>query len=228
MTGVHTETINYGDAQKLTGFLAIPEVKGPFPALVVIHEWWGLNEQIKAVAADLARAGYAALAVDLYRGKVTSTLEEARALMTGLDPQRAVADLNEAMRFLASRQYVRKGRIGSVGWCMGGGYSLQLALSNPEVAATVIYYGHLVTDPKAVSKIPAPVIGFFGQDDQSPSPADVKAFETVLKQAGKTVSVHVYPGAGHAFVNPTRTDAYRAGATSDAWAKMMEFLGNTL
>lgn len=227
MAEVHTETISYSP-QKLSGFLAVPDGRGPFPALVVIHEWWGLNEQIKSATRDLAAAGYVALAVDLFRGVVTASFDEAPRLAKSLPPARAVSDLNEAVKFLASRQYVKKGKIGSVGWCLGGGYSLALALNNPGVAATVIYYGRLVTEPAEVAKIPAPVIGFFGQDDQSPSPADVRAFEAALKNAGKEISVHIYPGAGHAFANPTRTDAYRPEATKDSWEKMMEFLRNTL
>ncbi len=227
MGEVLTETINYGP-QKLTGFLAVPEGKGPYPALVVIHEWWGLNGQIKAATKDLAGEGYAALAVDLFRGTVTTSADEAARLAKSLPPAQAVSDLNEAVKFLASRRYVQKAKIGSVGWCLGGSYSLALALNNPGIAATVIYYGHLVTDPKEVEKIPAPVIGFFGQDDTSPSPADVKAFEAALRKSGKSVSTHIYPGAGHAFANPTRTHVYRPEATRDSWGKMMEFLRQTL
>jgi carboxymethylenebutenolidase len=227
MGEVRTETISYSP-QKLTGFLAVPDGRGPFPALVVIHEWWGLNEQIKSATRDLAGAGYVALAVDLYRGTVTASFDEAPRMAKSLPPARAVSDLNEAVKFLASRQYVKGEKIGSVGWCMGGGYSLALALSNPAMAATVIYYGHLVTDPAEVSKIPAPVIGFFGQEDRSPSPGDVRAFEAALQKAGKKISTYIYPGAGHAFANPTRTDAYRPEATKDSWARMMEFLKNTL
>ncbi len=227
MGDVLTETISYGP-RKLTGFLAVPAGKGPFPALVVIHEWWGLNDQIKAASREIAGEGYVALAVDLFRGTATTNPEEAMRLAKGLPPAQAVSDLNDAVKFLASRRYVREGKIGSVGWCLGGGYSLALALSNPGIAATVIYYGHLVTDPREVEKIPGPVIGFFGEEDKSIPPADVKAFETALRNAGKSVSTHIYPGAGHAFANPTRTDAYRPEATKDSWGKMMEFLEETL
>lgn len=228
MTDVTTETISYGGAAKLPGFLAVPEGKGPFPALVVIHEWWGLNDQIKAAGVEFARAGYVALAVDLYRGSVTSSVPEAQKLMMSLDRGRAVSDLEEAFRFLSSRPYVRAAKIGSVGWCMGGGFSLQLALAEPRLAASVVYYGHLETNPTALKKINAPVIGFFGQDDASLPVSEVRSFESAMKEAGRLVSVHIYAGAGHAFANPTRTDAYRPEATKDAWERMMTFLAAAL
>jgi carboxymethylenebutenolidase len=227
MADIRTESISYG-AAKLNGYLAMPQGKGPFPGLVVIHEWWGLNEQIKAVTGDLARAGYASLAVDLYRGTVTANPEEAKKLLTAMDWSRGVSDLQEAFRYLSGRGEVRKGKVGSVGWCMGGGFSLGLALSQPDLAACVIYYGRLETDTAKLSKITGPVLGFFGQDDASIPVAAVTGFESAMKQAGRAVTVHVYPGAGHAFANPTRTDAYRPEATKDSWNKMMSFFAGAL
>jgi len=227
MTDVQTETIVYG-AAKLNGCLAVPQGKGPFPALVVIHEWWGLNDQIRAVTADLAKAGYAALAVDLFRGILAKTPDEARKVVMGLDASRAISDLQEAFQFLARRPYVKKGKVGSVGWCFGGGYSLGLALAQPELAACVVYYGRLETDTAKLSKIRSPVLGFFGQDDPGIPPAAVNGFESAMKQAGRQIETHIYPGAGHAFANPTRTDAYRPEATKDSWGRMMKFLESTL
>ena len=228
MSEVRTETVEYGPGSTLKAYLAIPDGAGPFPALVVIHEWWGLNDQIRQAAADLAAAGYLSLAVDLYHGKATSNPSEAPALAKSVDAGQAVQELKEAAKYLAGRKDVRKGRIGSVGWCMGGGYSLRLALSQPELAAAVIYYGRLETDPEALKKISAPVIGFFGEDDSSIPVATVREFESAMRSAGKKVTIHIYPGAGHAFANPTRTDAYRPQATKDSWNRMMSFLGSTL
>ena len=227
MPEIQTETIVYG-AAKLTGYLAVPPGKGPFPGLVVIHEWWGLNDQIRAVTADLARTGYAALAVDLFRGIVTANPEEARKLAMGTDSSRAISDLQEAFQFLSRRPYVKKGKVGSVGWCFGGGYSLGLAISQPDLAACVVYYGRLESDAARLSKIRSPVLGFFGQDDASIPVAAVNGFEAAMKQEGRQIETHIYPGAGHAFANPTRTDAYRPDATKDSWARMMKFLGTTL
>jgi carboxymethylenebutenolidase len=227
MADIRTETITYG-AAKLNGYLAVPQGKGPFAGLVVIHEWWGLNDQIRAATADLARAGYAALAVDLYRGTVTASADEAKKLAMGMDWSRGISDLQEAFRFLSGRSEVRKGKVGSVGWCMGGGYSLGLALNQPDLAACVIYYGRLETDTAKLAKIGGPVLGFFGQDDASIPVAAVTGFESAMRKVGREVSVHVYPGAGHAFANPTRTDAYRPEATRDSWDKMMKFFATTL
>jgi len=227
MPDIQTETIVYG-AAKLTGYMAVPQGKGPFPALVVIHEWWGLNDQIRAVTADLARTGYAALAVDLFRGTLAKSPDEARKLVMGLDASQAISDLHEAFQFLSGRPYVKKGKVGSLGWCFGGGYSLGLAISQPDLAACVVYYGRLESDLAKLSKIRSPVLGFFGQDDASIPVAAVNGFEAAMKQAGRQIETHVYPGAGHAFANPTRTDAYRPEATKDSWDRMMKFLSSTL
>ena len=225
---VRTETILYGGTARLSGYLAVPEGAGPFPGLLVIHEWWGLNDQIKAVTVDLAKAGYAALAVDLYRGIVTSKFDEAQKAMMSLDGKRALADLRDAYAFLSGRAYVSKGNVASVGWCMGGGYSLQLACVEPGLSACVIYYGRLETDPAVLARIGGPVLGFFGQDDTSIPVDAVRSFESAMAHAGRSLNVHIYPGAGHAFANPTRTDAYRPEAAKDSWQRMMSFLGREL
>ena len=112
----------------------------------MIHEWWGLNDQIRAATADLAKSGYAALAVDLFRGTLARSPDEARKLAMGLDGHAASSDLQEAFQFLSGRPYVKKGKVGSVGWCLGGGYSLGLAISQPGLAACVVYYGRLEND----------------------------------------------------------------------------------
>src|SRR5450759_207304 len=130
-----TETVN--------AILYAPQGKGPFPALVVIHEWWGLNDWVKEQASKLADQGYVSLAVDLYRGKVATTPDEAHEIMRGVPEDRAKRDLHAAVEFLKSQPNVRKDRIGSIGWCMGGGYALDVALQEPGLAATVINYGHL-------------------------------------------------------------------------------------
>src|SRR5215469_1338882 len=132
--------------ETVKGILYTPQGKGPFPALVVIHEYWGLNDWVKEQASKLADQGYVALAVDLYRGKVATTPDEAHEMMRGVAEDRAKRDLRAAFDFLASQPNVKKDRIASIGWCMGGGYSLDVALLEPNLAATVINYGHLATD----------------------------------------------------------------------------------
>lgn len=211
-------------SDKIDGYLSVPETgKGPFPAMILIHEWWGLNDQIKATADRFAKAGYVALAVDLYRGKSTADPEEAHQYMAGLPDDRAVRDLRAAFEHLRQQDDIKKDRIGVVGWCMGGKFSALLALNEPQTAACVIYYGSVPTDPETLKKFQPPVIGFFGQNDKAITPEMAGAFENEMKKLGKSVSVTVYPGAGHAFANKTGK-AYNAQAASDSWTKMMAFL----
>jgi carboxymethylenebutenolidase len=215
--------------ETVNGFLVTPEGKGPFPAVLVIHEWWGLDDWVKDQARALAREGYVALAADLYRGKVTNKQEEAHQLMMGTPRDRALRDLRAAFNHLAGRPDVRKDRIGVIGWCMGGMYSLALATEEPRLAAVVAYYGAPPTDAAAVAKIKAPVLGNYGAEDKGPAPEQVKTFEGALKQAGKTVDVKIYPGAGHAFANPNNPwGGYREAAAKDAWQRTVAFFAKYL
>jgi len=214
--------------ETVKGILYTPDGKGPFPGIVVIHEFWGLNDWVKEQAAKLAGEGYAALAIDLYRGKVATTPDEAHEIMRGVPEDRAKRDLEAAFQFLASQPNVKKDRIGAIGWCMGGGYALDLALEEPKLAADVINYGHLATDPAAISKINAPILGLFGALDRGITPDDVKAFGAALDKAGKKIEVTIYPDAGHAFENPNNKDGYRAADAADAWNKTVNFLASTL
>jgi carboxymethylenebutenolidase len=210
------------------GILYAPEGKGPFPALVVIHEWWGLNDWVKEQAAKLADEGYVTLAIDLYRGKVATTPDEAHEIMRGVPEDRTARDLHAAVEFLKSQSSVKKNRIGSIGWCMGGGYSLNVALREPTLAAAVINYGHLADDPASLKKINAAVLGIFGGQDRGIPVDDVKKFEEILKQQGKKIEIVIYPDAGHAFENPNNKTGYRADDAADAWKHTTSFLAGTL
>jgi len=214
--------------ETVQGMLYTPQGRGPFPALVVIHEWWGLNDWVKEQASKLADQGYVALAVDLYRGKVATTPDEAHEIMRGVPEDRAARDLHAAVEYLKSLPSVKQDRVGSIGWCMGGGYSLDVALTEPTLAATVINYGHLATDPDSLKKINAPILGLFGGQDRGITPDDVKKFEQSLKALGKKVEVHIYPDAGHAFENPNNKTGYRADDAADAWKRTTDFLAATL
>ena len=227
--GVTSKEVSYksGD-ETVKGVLYTPEGKGPFPGIVVIHEWWGLNDWVKEQAAKLAGEGYAALAIDLYRGKVATTADEAHEIMRGVPEDRAKRDLQAAYEFLSSQPNVKADRIGAIGWCMGGGYALDLALEQPKLAADVINYGHLATDPAAISRINAPILGLFGALDRGITPDDVKAFGATMDKAGKKIDVTIYPDAGHAFENPNNKDGYRAADAADAWNKTVNFLASTL
>ena len=214
--------------ETVQGILYTPAGKGPFPALIVIHEWWGLNDWVKDQASKLADQGYAALAVDLYRGKVATTPDMAHEIMRGVPEDRAKRDLHAAFDFLASQPNVKKDRIGSIGWCMGGGYSLDVALQEPTLAAAVINYGHLATDTDTLKKINAPILGLFGAQDRGIPPADVKKFGATLDQLGKKIDIKIYDDAGHAFENPNNKEGYREADAADAWKRTVEFLASTL
>jgi carboxymethylenebutenolidase len=224
------QTVSYKSGEEtVSGFLARPEGKGPFPAVVVIQEWWGLNDWVKEQARALAKEGYAALAVDLYRGKVAAQQEEAHQLMMGAPPDRILRDLKAALAFLRARAEVKKDRLGSIGWCMGGRWSLALAVEDPGLAAVVAYYGAPPTDAAAIATIKAPVLGNFGADDKGPSPDQVHAFEAAMKAAGKSIDVKIYEGAGHAFANVNNPwGGYREAAAKDAWARTTAFFAKYL
>ena len=210
------------------GILYTPTGKGPFPAIVAIHEYWGLNDWVKEQASKLADQGYVTLAVDLYRGQVADNPDTAHQLMRALAPDRAARDLHAAFEFLESQPNVRKDRIGSIGWCMGGGYSLEVALEEPTLAACVINYGHLATDPAVIQKIHAAILGNFGAQDKGIPPSDVEKFQKALQDAGKSVDIKIYADAGHAFQNPNNKDGYRAEDTKDSWQRTVSFFDRTL
>ncbi|MGB9491635.1 MAG: dienelactone hydrolase family protein, partial [Terriglobales bacterium] len=183
---------------------------------------------VKDQASKLADQGYAALAIDLYRGKVADTPDMGHELMRGVPPDRASRDLKAAYSFLSSQPNVKKDRIGSIGWCMGGGYSLDAAIAEPGLAATVINYGHLSTDPAEMKKIQAPILGLFGGQDRGITPDDVKKFQAAMEKLGKKIDVKIYPDAGHAFENDTNKQAYRAEDAADAWKRTIAFLASNL
>ena len=224
-----SKTVSYksGD-ENVQGVLYTPSGNGPFPAIIVIHEWWGLNDWVKEQASKLAGEGYAALAIDLYRGKVAKTPDEAHELMRGVPEDRAKRDLHAAFAFLASQPKVKKDRVGAIGWCMGGGYSLDVALQEPTLAAAVINYGHLATDPEALKKINAPMLGIFGAQDRGIPVADVRKFGEALDNMGKKIEIKIYDDAGHAFENPNNRDGYREADAADAWKRTADFLATTL
>jgi len=214
--------------ETVQGMLYTPSGKGPFPGIIVIHEWWGLNDWVKEQASKLADQGYEALAVDLYRGKVATTPDEAHELMRGVPEDRAARDLHAAFEFLKSQPDLKKDRIASIGWCMGGGYSLDVALQEPTLTAAVINYGHLAVDADSLKKINASILGIFGGQDRGIPVDDVKKFEQTLKQLGKKVEIVIYPNAGHAFENPNNKAGYRPDDAADAWKRTVKFLESTL
>lgn len=224
-----TETVSYKSGNEtVSGYLALPEGGGKHAAIIVIHEWWGLNDWVKQQAQKYASQGYVALAVDLYRGKTGTTPDEAHILMRGLPDDRGLRDLEAAFTYLASRPDVNAKRIGSIGWCMGGGWSMKLAEDQPKLAAFVVNYGSLPTDPAIIAKIQAPMLGNFGAEDRGIPPESVHAFEAAMKSDGKYVDIKIYDGAGHAFQNPNNKDGYRPEATAAADKRIDAFFSKYL
>jgi carboxymethylenebutenolidase len=223
-TTLESSSVNY--YQNATGYLAYPQNGTDFPAVIMIHEWWGLNQNIKNMADQLAHEGYVVLAVDLYNGEVATESSRAGMLAGSVrdNPDEAVNNLNAAVEHVSSLQNVDRSRIASLGWCFGGGQSLQLALNTEQpLAATVIYYGTLVTNQSELAEISWPVLGVFGSTDQSIPVETVNQFEAALDANGVTNEIYVYEGVGHAFANPSG-DNYAPKETADAWEKTLAFL----
>jgi carboxymethylenebutenolidase len=216
-----------GDAT-ITALLYTPSGPGPHPALIVIHEWFGLNDWVKTQAADFADRGYVTLAVDLYRGKVAADADMAHELMRGLPQDRGVRDLVAAANYLSHLKEVDPKRIGAVGWCMGGGFAAQLAVADPSLRAVAINYGSLPTDKAALGQIHAAVLGNFGGQDHGITPDDVNGFAASMKALGKPVDVKIYPDAGHAFENPNNKGGYRPDDAKDAFNRMDKFFEQQL
>lgn len=220
---VQTETVSYSESN--TGYLARPVSEESFPGVIMIHEWWGLNDNIKDMAKKLASHGYVVLAVDLYDGHVATTSEEARQLITSFDKNNGIQNMNSAISYLDD--YYSPENLGSIGWCFGGGQSLNLALNNPSLDATVIYYGSLVTDTEPLSVINWPILGIFAELDGGITPETVHTFENSLNELGIQNEIIIYPGVDHAFANPSGLN-YAPEESQDAWKKTLEFFDSNL
>jgi carboxymethylenebutenolidase len=224
------EMVSYpSGADTVKGFLALPEGAGRHPAILLVHHWWGLDDFTKDRARHFAAEGYVALAVDLYRGETAgSDAEKAHELSRGLPEDRALQDMEAAFAYLGRRADVDPNRIGAVGWCMGGGYALALAVAEPRLAAEVIYYGRLVTDPAAIAKIHAPLLGNFGALDKGIPPDSVRAFEKAARSAGKEVDFEVFDGVGHAFASSIEPNGNDTPQAREANRRTDEFFAKTL
>jgi len=211
--------------ENTTGYIAKPIQKGNYPGVILIHEWWGLNDNIKSMARGLASHGYVVMAVDLYAGQVATTPDGARQLLLSFDVQKGISNIDSAVNLLKQNYTVNK--IATIGWCFGGSQSLNYALSGNKIDATVIYYGQPVTNTTKLSAIKWPVLGFFGEKDQSISASEVKKFKSSLDSIGVENQINIYPGLGHAFANPSGA-TYAPKETKDAWNKTLLFLDNHL
>lgn len=214
------QEIDYGAA---TGYLASPNTSEQVPGVVLIHEWWGLNDNIKATANKLASYGYNVLAVDLYGGQVASNSSQARELVGSVDQEAALQNLQAAQEYLRS---VGSESVGSWGFCFGGGQSMNLAVSEFAPDASVIFYGNPITDSQQLASINQPVLGVFGSLDQGIPVDDVQAFDQQLDGVTEH-NVIIYEGADHAFANPSG-DRFNEEAASAAWQETLSFLEQNL
>ncbi len=208
-------------------YVAVPEGQGPFPVVIMIHEFFGLNESIVGKAQGLAEEGYLVVAPDTFRGSTTAWIPRAIYQVITNDPEQVNQDLDAVYAWLADQPNAAFDRTAIAGFCYGGRVSLQYSLHNPGMAATVIFYGSPVTDVETLRSLPGPVLGIFGEADNSIPLDDVRAFETALGQAGIPNEISIYPDQPHAFV--TSMEAIRQGGVQgEAWAQMLAFLDENL
>jgi carboxymethylenebutenolidase len=206
------------NSHQTPGYLAVPDGPGPFPAVVAIQEWWGLVGHIKDVADRFAAEGFVTLAPDLYHGQIAEEPNEARKLSMALDRARAMEEIAAAVRYLRGLKSVA-GKVGIVGWCMGGGLALSAAANGAMVDAVVCFYGRPL-DARDTAKLNAPVLGLYGDKDGGNPLSIVQDFDNELEKKGITHHIHVYAGAEHAFFNDERP-AFHPEASADAWQRTL-------
>jgi carboxymethylenebutenolidase len=220
----NTSYVN-GENQMSFGFLAGPEGPGPHPAVLLLHEWWGLNEGMTILADALAEEGYVVFAPDVYRGRVTAQVPRALFWRLTTPPEQVEADVDAALAHLMALPNVDTERVASWGFCFGGGHSLLLGLRQPdEVPLTIVYYGDIVTDPDLLEPLvnSRGVLGIFGEEDRQIPVEDVSEFESALNTLAIPNEITIYPGVGHAFVNEDNFD--QPGAAGEAWRQAVDFL----
>ncbi len=225
------QTVHYIDGDAATaGYLAVPDGDGPFPALILIHEWNGLNDRVRQVADAFAAEGYVALAADVYRGRTGSSPEENVALVREArdNMDAVIGNLNAAQALLKNRPDVT-GKVGVMGWCFGGGIALSYGLGGEHHDATAIFYGSLVEDPAELARLDHPVYGTFAEMDGGIPPDQVARFAAALDSIGIDNDIHVYDEVNHGFWLRVDGDREKREAPAqDAWARLMTFLGRTL
>lgn len=213
------------DGVELMAYLALPEGEGTFPAVLMVHEWWGLNEEITHMADRLAQEGYVVLAMDTYRGQVTSQIPRAIFLRVTMPEAQVDQDMQSAYEYLISLPQVDTERIGGIGFCYGGGVILRHATRNPALRATINLYGATIDDPQAFGALltedAGAVLGIFGSADAQIPLQRVEAFEMALQEAGILHQVTVYEDMPHAFLQPDNID--EDGAPRDAWLEILDF-----
>lgn len=204
-------------------FLSRPTASGQRPAVLIIHEWWGLEDHFRDLTRAFAREGCVGLTPDLYHGRVTADWEEAARLKTSLDLDRATQEILDGIPYLRGLPFVKPDKIGIVGFCMGGGLALLAICRTKEIAAAVIYFQSMYPDPGELASITCPILGHYGEDDIYTLRSEVEAFEQILRETNKSCEIHFYKNAGHAFVNDKHPELYRKEAADASWPRTIEF-----
>jgi carboxymethylenebutenolidase len=214
---------------QLQGYLAEPSGSGPFPAVLMVHEWWGLNKDTARLANALSREGYVVLAADAFRGSVAQSPSKAMEQVRGTPSEQIAADLDAALEYLKSRSDVDSSRVASLGFCFGGTQSMYMGTRRGDLAAVVIFYGGgPITDANELGSMrqAAPVLGIYGEQDNNIPTEEVRQFEAALESRNVEHQIEIYPGVGHAFV---KSDSYDDGGTAqEAWNRMLGFLNRNL
>ena len=227
---VDAESLPYAeiDDTLVYGHFAFPsDMIEPLPAIIIIHDWWGPNENVLKEASRLAAEGYMVLSVDLYAGEVVSNPSAARAKMISVveNPEAVDSNLRQALEFV---RVAGAPQVATMGWGLGGGWSLDAAAIFPdEVDAAIVYYGQIDDDEDKLAGIAGPVLGFFGGLDRSIKIENVRRFEAAMRRLRKDLTVVVYDDAGHGFADPAR-NGYRSDIAEQAWKRTVDFLATNL
>jgi len=226
-TIIQDELVEYqGEGVTLKAHVSIPQGVSTCSAVMVIQEWWGLNDHLKDVARRVARKGYLTIAPDLYSRlghTVTTDPQEAGQLMGRLSQEDGLKDLKATITYVRERREVAGRKIGVVGFCMGGGYALMLPCVSTEISAAVPFYGPVPNPDTPLQNLAAPVLYVYGEDDGWITHADVERLKNALVQYHKPGEVKTYPGCPHAFFNDTRPDVFKPQEAADAWNRMSDF-----
>lgn len=214
-----------GDGLKVDAFVARPDDVEKAPAVIIVHEWWGLNQHIEDVAQRFAEEGFIAVATDLYEGKATKDAQEAAKLMGALKQEDGLAQLRVVLKRLRAMPEVTS--VGVTGFCMGGTFALLLAC-DAKVEASAPFYGDAPSDPSVIGKLNCPVLFIGAEKDQWITLEKMNRLDAMLKQYDKEGEVRIYKGADHAFFNDTRPDVYSRADAEDAWKRVIEFFNKHL
>ena len=222
--------VNYPgpNGETLSGYLAVPSGSGPYPGVVMVHEWWGLNHDTTVLADALAEEGYVVLAADAFRGNVAQVPADAMKQVRGTPQEQIASDLDAALDFRRSHSKVDKDRVASLGFCFGGTQSMYMGTRNPELASVVIFYGGgpiQSADELGNMRQAGPVLGIYGQEDGNIPVTEVRNFEDALNSRNVENTITVYDGVGHAFV---KSDTYKSGTAREAWDQMVDFLNRNV